>query len=196
MVAVGRAPWSAGPWPASCVRLIRQSQRWCRLRTRGSAPPSSARLALVSSILGQARANLFAQSFPIHPLTAQLGLRRFHHDAHLLGGGRLGFSQRGGDGGVVLFGRGRRRHVRFDQRALGLFLLGQLAASALSEHLGGFGALLDERVQRLYLARLIERLHRIDFHFLQGGLDHADSAQTRFILRLHRRNQVLLDPFK
>jgi hypothetical protein len=51
-------------------------------------------------------------------------------------------------------------------------------------------------VEHLHLGCLVERFHRIDFHFFQGRLDHADGAQPRFILRLHGRNQVRLYPFK
>ena len=55
---------------------------------------------------------------------------------------------------------------------------------------GGFFALFDERIEDLQLGGLIERLHGIDLMFLEGGLDHAEGVEARFLFALHGGDDV------
>ena len=116
----------------------------------------------------------------------------FRTQAHLFSRGGAGFRNRGADCGLDLVRRGDGGKVRLDNFDLLFLLSGELGAAAFVEHVGRFAALFEEGVHHCHLGRFVERLHAVDFLFLQRGFDHPEGAETAFVLCFHRSNDVFL----
>ena len=144
---------------------------------------------------GEAVADEVAEGFAVYGFACEGVLGGFDDGAHLFDGSSARVGYGFGDGRIHFGGGGPGGKIGLeDFQFVGLFV-DEVLAAAFGKLVDRFLALFRESLQELNGFGAVERAHFFDFLELQGRFDHAQDAETQFVLRFHSGNDVFLNLF-